>query len=362
LADKPDKESKTEEATPQKIRDAIEKGNTPFSREVASFTSTVVVGCLILFVAQDVGSGLAAILSTFHERPAEFRLVTAADFSKLATRLLIEVAATVWFILAALGLAGILAGGVQNTPRLVLHRIKPQWSRLSPMQGLSRIFGTKGQFELFKSVVKLTIVLAVGFATLAHYKVLTLNALATDPRALPQMLIHQVGILALIVAGCFGFLAVVDLLWTRRMWHVDLRMTKQEVKDEHKQSEGDPLIRAKLRSLAASRARNRMMSAVPQATVVITNPTHYAVALKYDRAQDAAPIVVAIGADLIALRIREIAMENNISIVENKPLAQALFKAAKVDQIIPAEFFQPVAEIIVYVMNRKKTAVVVPSA
>ena len=357
MADKPDKDSKTEEATPQKIRDAIEKGNTPLSREVASFVSTVVVGCLILLLAGDVGAKLAVILSTFYERPSEFRLHAAADFAQLATRLLVDVVATIWPVPVALGLAGVLAGGLQNTPRLVLQRIKPQWSRLSPKQGLSRIFGTKGQFELLKSILKLTIILAVGFAVLGHYRVLTLNALATDPRALPEMLIHQIGVLALVVAACFGILAVVDLLWTRWMWHVDLRMTKQEVQDEHKQAEGDPLVRARLRSLAASRSRKRMMSSVPMATVVIANPTHYAIALQYDREHDAAPIVVAVGTDLIALRIRELAEVNGVPIIENKPLARALVKSARLDQVIPAEFFQPVAEIIVFIMNKRKNRI-----
>jgi flagellar biosynthetic protein FlhB len=147
-------------------------------------------------------------------------------------------------------------------------------------------------------------------------------------------------------------LVAADIVWTRFRWRSDLRMTRQEVKDELKQSEGDPAVKSRLRSLARDRARRRMIGAVPKATVVIANPTHYAIALKYDRAKGGAPLVVAKGADLIALRIREMATKHSIPIVEDKPLARALYDAVEVDQWIPPEFYRAVAKILHFLYSR----------
>ena len=155
------------------------------------------------------------------------------------------------------------------------------------------------------------------------------------------------------VAVATLLLVVLDLVWSRVFWRRELRMTKQEVKEELKQTEGDPIVRSRLRSLARDRSRRRMMAAVPRATFVITNPTHYAVALRYVREEGGAPRVLAKGRNLIALRIREIAEQHNIPIIEDKPLAQALYKKVAVNQMIPPEFYRAVAQIVYFVMTRK---------
>ena len=152
-------------------------------------------------------------------------------------------------------------------------------------------------------------------------------------------------------------MVVADIVWSRFKWRVDLRMTRQELKDEIKQSEGDPLVKSRLRSLARDRARRRMIAAVPSATVVIANPTHYAVALKYDRAKGGAPLVVAKGVDLVALRIREVACRHSVPIVEDKPLARALYEAVEVDQWIPPEFYRAVAKILHFLYSRPVRAI-----
>ena len=349
-----DKDSKTEEPTPKKIQNAIDEGNTPFSREIANFVTCAMLGALCLTVIESNALHLSVPLVRFLERPHEFRLVVGTDVSNLAWALSLQVFSTMALVLALFLVPGIAAGAFQNTPRLILKRIQPKWSNISPKQGVKRIFGIRGQFELIKSILKLAIVGLVGFGVLLQYSSLTLAALSMDPLGMPNLLAHKVGVLALTVSACFGLLALVDLLWTRRRWHVDLRMTKKEVKDEHKQTEGDPMVRARQRSVARGRARRRMIADVATATVVIANPTHYAVALRYDRERDAAPVVVAAGLDLIALRIREVAAENEVPVVEDRELARALYKVVKVDQMIPTEFFKPVAEIISVILAKNK--------
>jgi flagellar biosynthetic protein FlhB len=148
-------------------------------------------------------------------------------------------------------------------------------------------------------------------------------------------------------------LVAIDLAWARFSWRRELRMTKQEIKDEHKQSEGDPLVKARLRSLARDRMRKRMIAAVPRATLVVANPTHFAVALRYVREEGGAPLVVAKGQDLIALRIREVAAEHGIPVIEDKALARSLYKTVEVDKMIPPEFYKAVAEIVLYVQGRQ---------
>jgi flagellar biosynthetic protein FlhB len=150
-------------------------------------------------------------------------------------------------------------------------------------------------------------------------------------------------------------IAAVDFVWSRFHWRMDLRMTKQEVKDEHKQSDGDPLVKARLRSIARDRARNRMMTAVPKATLVIANPTHYAIALKYVRDQDAAPVVLAKGTDLVALKIREIAEANGIPVFEDVTLARSMYKQVSVDNLIPPQFYHAVAELVKVVYANSKS-------
>jgi flagellar biosynthetic protein FlhB len=179
------------------------------------------------------------------------------------------------------------------------------------------------------------------------------NALFVEAGELPALLLNLGIRVIATVAVATAVLVAADVVWTRVFWHNELRMTREELKEEHKQSDGDPIVKARLRSLSRDRARRRMLQAVPRATLVITNPTHYAVALRYVREEGGAPLVVAKGKDLIALRIREVAAESGIPIVENKPLARSLYKAVEVDKMIPKEFYKAVAEIIYFLSQRQ---------
>ncbi|WP_295807301.1 flagellar biosynthesis protein FlhB [uncultured Nitratireductor sp.] len=346
MAEGADKESKTEEATEKKVRDSVEKGQLPFSKEAPVFASFLAILVFTIFFAQDSAMRLGGFLSIFLERADGWSLETRSDAMAIYQLVFIEIAKVVGVVMLLLVTAGIAASVFQNTPRFVLDRIQPKLSRISLKEGWSRIFGVKGFVEFAKSLGK--IVVAGGFLILAMREAETrlLAGMITNPVEFTSV-IRDIAVQSLVVVTLVvAVIAVADLFWSRHQWRVELRMTKQEVKDEHKQTEGDPIVKARLRSLARDRARQRMMSAVPQATLVIANPTHFAIALRYRRDDDAAPVVVAKGQDLIALRIREVATEHNIPVFEEPVLARSMYKQVSVDNLIPSQFYKAVAELI----------------
>jgi flagellar biosynthetic protein FlhB len=249
--------------------------------------------------------------------------------------------------------AGMAGSLIQNPPQLAGKRIQPQLSRISPMAGWGRIFGAAGLVEFLKSVFKLIACAFVGFLALKAAQTDMLSAMFMDPVTLPALSRSIIVKITAWIAALVVVLVVVDLIWSRQHWRKELRMSREEMKEEMKHSEGNPQVKARMRAIARNRARKRMMAAVPQATLVITNPTHYAIALRYVREEGGAPRVVAKGRDLIALKIREIAGQHGIPLVEDKPLARSLYENVEVDQLIPPEFYKAVAEIIYYLHLRK---------
>lgn len=357
MAEQEDKESKTEEATPHKIEEAIRKGNTPVSREVAQFASILAIAACVPIVTQAFGARLLGSLMALIERPYDFRMDVGADAIMLLATVGSAVTAVLAMPLVVLMIFGIFVSVLQNPLRMVGERIKPQLSRLSPTQGFSRMFGAQGRVEFMKSVLKLTILTACAIAFLSNYKADLVNAILLEPAALPQALANQMLNVLLAVGISLAGIVAADLVWSRIKWRMDLRMSKQEIKDEHKQSEGDPMVKARRLSLARDRARRRMLSSVPKATLVIANPTHYAVALRYVSGDTGAPMVVAKGMDNIALKIREIAEANDIPVIEDKALARSLYAAVSLDRPIPPEFYKAVAEVILYLMSRSAAPV-----
>lgn len=351
--EKPDKDSKTEEPTEKKIQDAVEKGNVPTSREAATFASFIGMLLVASFFLANGTANLTGALARLLDQPAAFSLENRADAMSLLNSVAMEAATLVLPIVIVLVVCGILASALQNAPSVVVDRIQPELSRISIGAGWKRIFGVQGQVEFLKALFKFGVVCAVGYYFVRSNTLSVANALLADPGGLPFLLL-DLGIRVIAtIALATGVLVALDVVWTRIFWHNELRMTREEVKEELKQMDGDPMVKARQRSLGRDRARRRMMQQVPRATVVITNPTHYAVALRYVREEGGAPVVLAKGKDLIALRIREIAEENSVPIIENKPLARALFKAAEVDQMIPKEFYKAVAEIIYFLSQRQ---------
>ncbi|APF38465.1 flagellar biosynthesis protein FlhB [Chelatococcus daeguensis] len=353
MAEQPDQDSKTEEPTEKKVRDALDKGNVPYSRETSIFASLGAILIAFSFLTRDNGAQLGERLTRLIDTPGGFSLANGHDASVLMQAVAWDAGQFVLPIVIVIAIAGTCASLFQNAPRVVGERIRPKWQRISPTAGFKRIFGKQGFVEFFKSLFKFTVVGLACLILLGSEQSRAINAMFTDPSLLPETLLTIA--LRLVSAVCVATILLVaaDLVWARLRWHRELRMTRQEVKDEFKQAEGDPLIKSRMRSMALDQSRKRMMASVPMATVVITNPTHFAVALRYVREEGGAPLVVAKGQDLIALRIREIATQHDIPIIEDKPLARALYDAAEVDRMIPPEFFKAVAQVLYYVYTRE---------
>jgi len=353
MAETSDQESKTEEPTEKKIRDALDQGKIPVSREASIFASMAALMVIQAFLIGQSVQQLVPTLQGLLDDPGGFRLSTGADAQGVLSVIGLEAMRFLLPPVLTLMVFGLAASLLQNAPRMVLERIQPNFSRISPAQGWSRIFGAQGLVEFAKAVFKLVSVgLVVGFV-LRSSEARAFEAMYTDPVALPEMILTIA--MRIVSAICIAtiILVAMDLAWARFHWRRELRMSKQDLKDEHKQAEGDPLIKARLRSLARDRSRQRMISAASRASLVIANPTHYAIALRYQRDENPAPLVLAKGMDQIALKIREVAEENRIPVIENKALARALYEAVQVDQVIPPEFFRPVAEIIYFLQSRK---------
>jgi flagellar biosynthesis protein FlhB len=352
MAETSDLASKTEEPTEKKIRDSIEQGKIPISREASVFASMAALMVIQAFLIGQSVQELVPTLKGLLDDPNDFRLIAPADAKVLLSVVGLQTLRFLLPIVVVMIVFGLAASLLQNSPRLVLERIQPDLSRISPAQGWSRLFGAQGLVDFAKAVFKLVSVsLVVGFV-LRSSEARAFEAMYTDPVALPEMILTIA--MRIVSAICIAtiVLVAVDLAWARFHWRRELRMTKQELKDEHKQAEGDPIIKARLRSLARDRSRQRMISAASRASLVIANPTHYAIALRYQRDENPAPLVLAKGMDAIALKIREIAEENRIPVIENKALARALYEAVQVDQVIPAEFFRPIAEIIYFLQSK----------
>lgn len=355
MAEQSDKESKTEEATEKKIRDSVEKGQVPFAKEVSVVGSFLAILVFMVFLAESRAIELGGFLSMFIERSETWTLATEHDAVLLYRQVFLEIVKPLAGLMALLIGAGIAGSILQNMPRMVLDRVQPKLSRISPKEGWSRLFGQKGLAEFVKSLGKLVLAGAVLTFALRGAQTELLLGMRTQPEAFGSVIRDIAVEIVIAITAIMVVIAVIDLLWSRFNWRQDLRMTKQEVKDEMKQAEGDPIMRSRLRSLQRDRARRRMMADVPKATLVIANPTHYSIALRYVREENAAPVVVAKGQDLVALKIREIAEAHEIPIFEDVTLARSMYSQVSVDSMIPPQFYQAVAEL-VRVLYTSKTA------
>ena len=354
MADDTDDAQKTEEPTAKKLEDAFKKGQVPKSQEVSHWFMTMGITMVVMIFIAGLGNSLTFNLVKFIEEPHAIptdRFHLGTIFGDLGWEV-------VWVVAPALGtlmIAGLLGNLVQHRPVFSAERIKPKLDKLSILKGAKRLFSVKSFVEFLKGLFKITLVGTVAFLFVVP-KMRELPVIVSYD--IPQVLklIQDQSLLLLAgVVSVMSIIAGIDFMYQRYNHNKELRMTKQEIRDEYKQTEGDPMIRARLRAIRMERSRQRMMQAVPTADVVITNPTHFAVALKYNPEDERAPVVVAKGQDNIALKIREIATESDVPIVENPPLARALHKACDLDDEIPYEHFKAVAEVIGYVMRLNKT-------
>ncbi len=351
--EQPDDAQKTEEPTQKKLMDARKKGDVPLSREVNNWVmllmATIIIGTMSPYILSNLSNVMEFYIASAHDIPSGAPGVAVA-----LTHAFWDVLSAIALPLILLMLAAFLAPFVQVGPLMAPEKIKPTLDKISPMKGFQRLFSMRSLMEFAKGILKITIIGLVGvviiypyFDKLEHLVGLPLDMVLEELKILVVYLMIGVLVVLMIVA-------VVDLAYQRYEHYKKMRMTKQEVKDEYKQTEGDPHVKGRLRQLRAERARQRMMQSVPQADVVITNPTHYSIALKYKPEEMDAPVCVAKGIDEVALRIREVAKEHNIVIFENKPLARALYDVVDIDDTIPSEHFKAVAEVISYVFKLKK--------
>jgi len=339
---------RTEPASPRRLEEARNKGNIPRSRELNTFAVLVVSAMILLMTGASLIDGIAIML----QRMLQFDR-TAINHDSYLWETLIEgmlemlllfLPFLVFLIIAVLAAPAVIGGFL-----LSAQAIQPDFGRLNPLKGIGRIFSVNSLVELAKGIAKSLLVGGVGFLVIWHY----LNqSLSLSSQPVKIGLTHMANLLGwtfLFITLAMVLIVLIDVPFQLWDYHRKLRMTKEEVRQEHKESEGDPQLKARIRQLQRETARRRMMAEVPKADVIVTNPTHYAVALRYDEKAMRAPRVVAKGSYLLAQRIRELGEEHRIPILRTPPLARALYKHADLDQEIPAELFSAVAEVLAYV-------------
>ncbi|HVW72724.1 MAG TPA: flagellar biosynthesis protein FlhB, partial [Rhizomicrobium sp.] len=350
MADEEDKSQHTEEPTQKRLDQAREAGDIVKSQEVTAFILLGGGTLALAMFGKYTMLGIARALRVFLESPEQMN-VDGTGIVAIVRLLLVQLASACGPIFGVMALAALAGHVIQARPGFNADRLAPDLSKLSPLAGFKRMFGLEGWMNLAKGLLKIAIVGAAIWTQLwperGHLEAI-LGQSTADVVGDMGHLLFKVLIASL---SALGVIAGADYFFQRMQWLKRNRMSKQEIKDEYKQNEGDPTIKAKIRQLRQERSRKRMMAAVPTATVVIMNPTHYAVALKYESGKMAAPICVAKGLDALALKIRAVAEENDVPVVENPPLARALHAAIELDEPVPPEHFKAVAQVIGYVLR-----------
>lgn len=348
-----DKEDRTEAPSEKRLREARERGDSPRSRELAN---VAVLGCATLAL-KITGPHAAASARDWMSGAMRIDPALIANPDRLpvyAGKLLMGFALPVAPLVAA-ALVGCLVGpALMGGLRFSSKALKVDVSRMNPMSGFARMYGRDSLAELVRSILRL--VLIGGIAAIVIRAGMG-RLLAIPGQSLEAAVASGVDMVLgvfLALVGALAVLAALDVPYQRYAWHSKLKMTKQEQRDEAKESEGNPEIKARVRQVARQISQRRMMDAVPQADVVITNPTHYAIALKYDAGGMRAPKVVAKGVDEMAMRIREIAGNNRVAIVEAPPLARALYRQCKVDEEIPSQLYAAVAQVLTYIFQLRR--------
>ncbi|MGC9423364.1 MULTISPECIES: flagellar biosynthesis protein FlhB [Vibrio] len=348
-----DGQERTEEATPRRLQQAKEKGQVARSKELASVSVLVVGAVSLMWFGDLLARGLYRMMGRLFSLSREeifdssklFEIIGGTLTGLLLPLLLILVTL---FVAALLGAAGV--GGISFSTEAAM----PKLSKLNPLSGFKRMFGLQSWVELLKSILKVLLVSGVAFYLIDASK-WDLFQLSMD--VFPQNLFHALDILLnfILLISC-SLLVVVAIDIPFQIWqHAEqLKMTKQEIKDEHKDTEGKPEVKGRIRMLQREAAQRRMMADVPQADVIITNPEHFSVALRYKQDTDRAPVVVAKGGDFLALKIREVAREHDIMIVPAPPLARALYHTTELEQEIPDGLFMAVAQVLAYVFQLKQ--------
>ncbi len=347
-------EEKTEKPTAKKRSDQRKEGNIFQSKEVVIAISLIVTFVAFGMLYSLIESTLAGSVKFFFNLAGSMDHIDKSDLNSIFIDGLIDFAIAAAPMLLIATVVGILAALVQTKGLVTFKLLRPKFSRLNPLSGIKNMFSLKGLTELLKSIIKIIILFFVIYTCLEDEvtkfpKMFDMSV----TQAVPEIgrILWSISIKIMIAFAC---VAVADYMYQRFDYEKKLRMSKQEIKEEYKMTEGDPKIKGQIKQKQQAMSRQRMMQAVPEANVVIRNPTHFAVALKYDPEKNSAPVIVAKGEDYLALKIIEIAKEHDIPIMENKPLARALYAEVDINKEIPADFYNPVAEVLAFVYSLKE--------
>lgn len=352
MSEAPEKDSKTEDPTSTRLDEARKKGDVAKSMDLPQWASLAASFSVLAVAGGWMTRDLAEAMVPFIASPHAFEM-SGEGLRSVMLSSLTAVALPIGAVMLAAAFAG--AGGSLIQVGLLFspEKIKPDFKKLSPAQGWKRLFGADALFQFGKSLIKLVLIAAVVWLTFKPHAreletLVALQPAAMLPFARELLLSMFGGVLMLLLVGA-GF----DWFWQRMRWMQRMRMTKEEVKQDYKNSEGDPHVKAKLKQIRMEKSRRRMMQAVPTATVVVMNPTHFAVALRYEPGETPAPVCVAKGVDALALRIRDLAREHGVEVVEDPPLARALYAAVDIDGVIPRQHFEAVATVIGFILGKR---------
>lgn len=350
MADDKDDAQQSEEPTQKHLDDARASGDTIKSAEVSTFVllmgGTIAISVFGRSAARDL-----TMLGQIYLENAGVLNVGPTELVALMRETLLKLSSILLPPLGVMMAAGLIGHVVQGRPVFTTSRMSLDITKLSPFKGLGRMFGMDGLTNLIKGIIKIVIVAAVMWTELWPERTKLEAILQQSPVDVAGDMLQLLFKIALALLAVLAVIAGFDYFWQRMRFAKRNRMSKQEIKEEFKDLEGDPAIKARVRQIRNDRARRRMMAAVPKATVVITNPTHFAVALSYELGKMDAPICVAKGVEALALRIRKVAEENDVPIVENPPLARALYASVEIDEAIPPEHYKAVAQVIGFVMR-----------
>ncbi len=348
-----DDQEKTEEPTSKKIEDARKEGNVPKSQDVSSFITLVVAIFTFLALFPFMQKHLVKLYIYYQSFiGVDLTKNIVIQISLITFR---EVLLVVLPLALAVALSGLLAGFLQFGFLFSTKPLVPDFKKINPIKGLKNLLSIKKLVETIKVVIKVALVLLLAYYFLFDF---TKELPAVVYISIFDQLLwlkEKAVLLGSVMLILFFFLALFDLFFVRYNYFKDLKMSKQEVKDEYKQMEGDPQIKARIRRIQMEMTKKRMMQEIPNADVVITNPTHFAVALRYDKEKENAPKVLAKGADYLALKIKEIARNHDIQIIENPPLARELYKKCELNDMIPETLYKAVAEVLAFVYKTSKS-------
>ncbi len=346
-------EEKTEDPTHKKLEDARKKGQQAYSKEVSNFFMIFAFTMIVIMSLPNAMEHLSDSMADYLKKAGQFE-ATPAQIEEAGETMFLDIFGFLAIPLLFLMVAALGSSLLQNGFNISSEPIMPKLEKISLRKGFSRMFSRRSFMEFIKGIIKIIIVGIVAYYSVAND--LPLLGSTHEAEIETAMIVLAELCAKILIAATIAvfFIAILDFMFQKFEFMKQMRMSKHEIKEEYKQQEGDPKVKGKLKQMRMERARKRMMAAVPTADVVVTNPTHYAVALKYEQMKSSAPIVVAMGTDKVAERIKQLADENKVPIVRNPTLARALHAECELDQEIPFDHYQAVAEIISYVYKMKK--------